>query len=383
MKVTLIMPYSPGHQAGGVQSVANNTIKGLHMIEDRLDKENIEIIVLSQMGDQYRLKQDKISEFISIYYYKPIVPRWLFGELQTIYNLFSLPTDIDLVHSHQISPVIGSTVLDYPTLFTIHGMVWKEKKFDSHFSGKLAKIALEKKLSINLRLTDEIISISPYVVEELNNKFELKSISFTQIENPVSESIYNLPINTSSDQILYPAAVQPGKNQLMFIKSLAELQQNGVDFNTVFAGGIKDKSYFSTLKSKIEEYDLGPSTKFLGHVPKNQIQQIFKNSSIVCLTSYQETAPMVISEAMASGTPVIATDVGGVYNMVSPAESGYLVGIGDNDSLTEKLSLLLSDQKLREEMGMKARSIAKRWKPKTIANQLVDKYIEYSNHENG
>jgi D-inositol-3-phosphate glycosyltransferase len=82
----------------------------------------------------------------------------------------------------------------------------------------------------------------------------------------------------------------------------------------------------------------------------------------------------VALEAMACGTPVIASEVGGLGFLVQDGETGFTVPDGEPDKLCEKLSLLLGDSQLRETMGRCAAEYARSYDWEKIAKQIVEVY---------
>ena len=81
---------------------------------------------------------------------------------------------------------------------------------------------------------------------------------------------------------------------------------------------------------------------------------------MLVVTSSLEALPTVILESMACGTPVIATDVGGVNEAVSEDVTGKLVKVGDIASIKESIIELCLDDKKREEMGREAREFVEK-----------------------
>jgi hypothetical protein len=75
---------------------------------------------------------------------------------------------------------------------------------------------------------------------------------------------------------------------------------------------------------------------------------------LVVPSVWPENSPSVILEAMASGIPVIASDIGGIGELVEPGVTGFLVPPGDPRALAETITLVLADPHLRREMGEKA-----------------------------
>jgi D-inositol-3-phosphate glycosyltransferase len=85
---------------------------------------------------------------------------------------------------------------------------------------------------------------------------------------------------------------------------------------------------------------------------------------------------MVALEAMACGTPVVASKVGGLAFSVQDGETGFLVPNDDPQALASKIRLLLADPSLRQRLGQQAASWASRYSWGSIADQVLDVYDE-------
>ena len=94
------------------------------------------------------------------------------------------------------------------------------------------------------------------------------------------------------------------------------------------------------------------------------------------MPSLYESFGMVALEAMACGTPVIASDVGGLGYLVQDGETGYTIPDSEPETLCDKLSWLLGDVHLRETMGLRAVEHAKDYAWEKIAVQMVAVYDE-------
>ena len=93
---------------------------------------------------------------------------------------------------------------------------------------------------------------------------------------------------------------------------------------------------------------------------KRDIAAVYADLDLLALTSLNEGTPAAIIEAMASGVPVIATSVGGVPDLVEDNRTGFLVPSEDVELLSKGLLELINDSKLRERLGVAARSEAVR-----------------------
>jgi glycosyltransferase involved in cell wall biosynthesis len=76
---------------------------------------------------------------------------------------------------------------------------------------------------------------------------------------------------------------------------------------------------------------------------------------VACLSSVHEGVPVAVLEAMAAGTPVVATDCGALRDLVGDGEHGYLVPVGDAGALADRLRALADDPALRRRLGAAAR----------------------------
>ena len=106
-------------------------------------------------------------------------------------------------------------------------------------------------------------------------------------------------------------------------------------------------------------------------------------AEVLVMPSHYESFGMVALEAMACGTPVIASDVGGLGFLVQDGETGFTVPTGDVDAMCEKLSLLLGDDVLRERMGRRAAEVALSYGWDRVARQVVGVYEELTQRRSG
>ena len=94
----------------------------------------------------------------------------------------------------------------------------------------------------------------------------------------------------------------------------------------------------------------GPRVRFLGPQPRERVLELFRAADASILSSSWENFPHTVVEALAAGTPVIATDVGGVAEVVTDGENGLLVPSGDADALAGAVRRFFADEGLRERL---------------------------------
>ncbi|MEH6986186.1 glycosyltransferase family 4 protein, partial [Priestia megaterium] len=155
------------------------------------------------------------------------------------------------------------------------------------------------------------------------------------------------------------------------LDSIKKLKENGVLGKFYFAGD----GEIEQVKQLIQEYELNEIVTVLGWVNSTQINDLLKQVDFLVLPSYNEGLPMAILEAMNFGLPIISTYVGGIPEVITNNDNGYLINPGEIDDLTKALTSLMENKDLRIEMGEKNRDIIlKRFDIQSLMNDLSNIY---------
>lgn len=126
------------------------------------------------------------------------------------------------------------------------------------------------------------------------------------------------------------------------------------------------------LKSLTEELNLQGRVTFLGNV--SDIPTLLSQKSMLLLSSLSEACPMVILEAMAAGLPIVATNVGGVPEIVT--NNGIVVESEDVNAFTEAVLKVVLDTELMKCMSQNSFNNAARFDKTVIAREYEDEYIK-------
>ena len=116
------------------------------------------------------------------------------------------------------------------------------------------------------------------------------------------------------------------------------LRERGVDALLLLVGDGDDRE---RLEQRAHDLGLARSCLFLGY--QEDVAPWYAVCDAVVLTSASEGTPVTIIEALAAGRPVVATEVGGVPDVVDEGETGFLVRLGDTHALAERLEILAGD----------------------------------------
>jgi glycosyltransferase involved in cell wall biosynthesis len=124
------------------------------------------------------------------------------------------------------------------------------------------------------------------------------------------------------------------------------------------------------LDALVAEFGLGDRVRFLGAQPRKTVLELFAAADAEVLSSGWENFPHSLIEGLAVGTPVIATGVGGVREIVTDGENGLLVAAGDPEAFAAAIRRFLADGALRERLRAAAPGSVARFAPEPVYARL-------------
>jgi D-inositol-3-phosphate glycosyltransferase len=128
------------------------------------------------------------------------------------------------------------------------------------------------------------------------------------------------------------------------------------------------------LQKLCDDLAVGQTVVFLGKRDQDKLPYYYSAAELLVMPSHYESFGMVALEAMACGTPVIASEVGGLAYLVRDGETGFTIPDQEPEALCEKISWLLSDHDLHATMSQRAVKYAQDYAWEKIAKQIVDVY---------
>jgi glycosyltransferase involved in cell wall biosynthesis len=161
-----------------------------------------------------------------------------------------------------------------------------------------------------------------------------------------------------------------GFEYLLGAAKLVFQKTSNIKFIIIGSGFLENK-----LKNLSLKYGIEKNVILLGH--RRDLDKIYPIMDIFVLPSRDESLGNVSLEAMAFGKPVIASNVGGVPEVVLNDDTGFLVSSGDVRGIADKILLLLKDEHLRKKMGESGRKRVKKYfTPERVCKE-VEKVYEY------
>jgi glycosyltransferase involved in cell wall biosynthesis len=161
--------------------------------------------------------------------------------------------------------------------------------------------------------------------------------------------------------ILYAGVLTPLKGIHHLVNAFAAVAEEFPSVQLSIIGKDANKTYAADLKQQVRKLRLEDRVRFMGAMSQSELAFWMANSSVLVLSSTSEGLGRVILEAMAAGTPVIGSRVGGIPELVEDGARGFLVPPGDENALAEKLRWVLNNPAKSSEMGKSGRAFAERF----------------------
>lgn len=290
-----------------------------------------------------------------------IHPRWLYPPYGGWLNAFFLfarllwpvarlrraravnVVDAHFAHPEGIAAALLGTVLDVPFVVTIRGSELRYrrqrvKRFWMAWALRRADRVIA--VSDGLRALAIELGVDPSRAETIPNGVDAKV--FFRRDRAASRHAYGIAAN---DRVVLCAGdLAELKGHHRAIAAIDALSASGLRTHLLIAGGPgRTGRYAGTLQQLVAERGLEDRVRFVGSISQESIAELMSAADVFCLASSTEGWPNVVNEALACGTPVVATDVGAVRQMISSERYGIVVPVNDQDALTAALRRALTE----------------------------------------
>lgn len=344
---------------GGAQRVCYD-------LSANLDKEKFEIEVACKPGglliDKLREKGIAVHSIES--FRREISPIHDFKALIALYKLIK-NKNYNIVHCHsskagilgRIAAKLSSTKKIY---FTAHGWGFYNKK-EYGWSGKLATL-LEK---IAARCSTKIITVSESAKKTALRKKISQENKIMVIKNGISPYTGNSEthqaikekLGISDGEIVFGMVSRLAypKNPLLFLEAAKKIIKTHPRTKFVLIGGgaLLDKCLTFS-----EENGLKKNVLFLKEKNPDEIEELLRTFNVFVLLSDFEGLPISILEAMFAYLPIVASDAGGIKELVSEGKNGFLLETDSTEELTQKMVYFIKNPNEMKKMGEIGRRIA-------------------------
>jgi glycosyltransferase involved in cell wall biosynthesis len=309
--------------------------------------------------------------------------------VKDIYALYKLIRIIklekpDIVHTHTskagILGRLAAKICQVPTIIhTPHGHV-----FFGHFGPILSKIFLwfEKLFAYTtdrvVALTDgesrDYINLNVYPCDKIIKIHSGVDIEkFKQISNSLDAKRRSLGLRQNGFIVGFIGWLLPIKGPMYLLNAMKQIWQERNDVSLVFIGkGDLD----AELRTEALKIDANGRVNFLGW--RNDIEQILPLFDILVLPSLNEGMGRVLVEAMAAGKPIVASNVGGIPDLVQHDRNGLLVPPGDVKALAHSIRKLIKNPKRIKAMGQRGRELCGQFSIESMVDKIDSLYCKLS-----
>lgn len=351
---------------GGAEAKTIRTVRGLEGFQFEVgygaEYDQGQVELLRQSGI-------KTTRFSTIRHYKPAstVP----AVLAVARHLHR--GDYDIVHTHSTEAgIIGrfaAALARAPhVVHTVHGV-----PFSSDRNDLLNQFVLHCE-RWSARHTDRIVVNADALADDYLSRGIGRPDQYTTVYSGIDiESFQDASpapdVDGDGVRLVMVGRMAEGKgfeDLLVAVKSLDDL-----DLSVYLVG---DGPIRSRLESRVDDEEIEDTVHVLGF--REDVPRILAACDVFVLPSYREGTPRVITEAMATGLPVIATDIAGIPEQVEDGTNGYLIQPGDVESLADRIRGLVISPRKRAEFGAAGEQYVERFSQEQMLADLEEIYRE-------
>jgi glycosyltransferase involved in cell wall biosynthesis len=285
-----------------------------------------------------------------------ILPHTRSIDFEFVRNLISVikGKNIDLMHAHEFAMntlgSLASLTTRVPIVATVHGK--------NYYGEKWRRRLAYRWVSRQSRM----VAVSEDIAEFLAHEIGISRRNIMTIHNGIRTDLF---LNDDSARARYRSlfrlnegqpligtvgSLYPVKGHTYLLNALAIVKRSVKDVKAVIVGR---GFLLDQLIAEATSLGLGGDVEFLGF--REDIPMLIQAMDIFVLPSLSEGHPLALLEAMASQKPVVATDVGGLREVVQDGKVGILVPRKDPQALAEKIIMLIKNKELAQEMAIAGR----------------------------
>lgn len=280
-------------------------------------------------------------------------PRWLYPPrggvvnafclfLRLLWPVYRLRTTFDVIDAHFAHPegiaaALLGTVLRKPFVITLRGneLLHRRYRFRRFWMAWAVRRAI-RVIAVSTELRDLAVNWGAH------------SSRVTVIPNGIQKQMFfprdreecrrKHGLSTEAKVILSAGDLAELKGHHVVIDALRRMRSANIPAHLLIAGGDGRSGRFANrLREQVSAANLDSHVRFLGSVAQEQLSELMSAADVFCLGSFREGCPNVVKEALACGTPVVASDVGAVRQLLPDNRYGRIVPPRDSDALQEAL----------------------------------------------
>ena len=258
---------------------------------------------------------------------------------------------------------LAARSLDIPTVTHIRGMTAVKRKRVSGIIAWILQLSADRLIAVSTAVADAYVNagVDPHRILVINNGVDVSRF------HPVAQNASfrnRFGVSVGDPVIASVGSADPRKGWMNLIKACGVITRKYPELKCFFIGDLKigesqflgQSSYTNLLRATVESLNLNRNINFTGAL--SDIESIYAGINILVQPSESEAGPRAVLEALSSGVPVVATDVGGNRSYIQDGINGLLVKPSDELALAQAICEILTDKEKQKRMAYNARKVA-------------------------
>ncbi|MDA3130929.1 glycosyltransferase [Aliibacillus thermotolerans] len=313
---------------------------------------------------------------------KNVMKKYSTWFLQGLKLLIAKGKRYDIVHAHYAFPSgLPARLLKRrfktPYIVTCHGGdLNKMAKIGPFFYQQTQRILVE---------ADHVIAVGQDLAAQIIDNYRIPKEKVTILSMGVDRSIFferpkeearkHLRLPTDCNHFLYVGNLIEEKGLLDLVEAYALYREKDPTAQLHIVGPKNQAVFFQRLQQKIASLRVEDGIFFHGAKPQTEVAQWMNAADVFVLPSHTEGFGLVAVEAMACGTPVIGTNVGGLRYLLAD-QAGEIVPVSQPEPLSQALEKVITDQDYRKSLIEVGRKRAETHDKAVITKKVIDIYQE-------
>jgi mannosylfructose-phosphate synthase len=349
-----------------------------------LSANNIKVDIITRWFDRSRDQIDPVADYPDVRVVRIPAGPWEFIPKEEIYSVLPQLTEnmiefinqeklgYDLFHGHYVDAGIvtidAAKKLDKPAFFTAHSLgAWKKEQMEGD-PGEL-----ERKFKFNHRISEEIRIFKSVKAQAVTS--EVQGQKLEQLYKFTADNIVVIPPGVDVRRFHTPepderitktdlpdryifclSRIDSNKGHDLLLNAFDIVRKDHPDIQLVIGGGspepeTREQEVLKTIRKIINEKGIDERVRIIGYVRDDILVSLYQQAELFVLPSIFEPFGMTAQEAMACGTPVVASKLGGIRSIISSGENGLLIDPSNEGEFADAISTLIKDRRLAERLG--------------------------------
>ena len=296
----------------------------------------------------------------------------------------------DIVHSNYwlsgLTAVTLSELWNVPHVATFHTLAKTKMR------ARAGEYESKERSDIERQIMDSatgILVLTDVERQDIVNLYQVNGDKIQIISGGVdTDTFYQVPkeeakdslgfLNPNKKTILYVGRIEPIKGLDVLLDAIKILKESQEIQLIIVGGSLSGDTNIDKLKGQAEKLGISQDVFFTGSLDQAKLKNYYSAADVFVLPSHYESFGLVALEAMACGTPVIASRVGGISSFVQDGADGYLVPWRCPEPFSDRIEVILNNDSLREYMGHSAKKKAHSLNWEKIAHRVSEYYCYIS-----